>query len=195
MVEIKKKRDPFLATIRKKFSAEMRDRIMLAYKLAKYGHMGQKRQSGEEYFEHPKRVVLILMEELGIYDHEMIIAALFHDILEDSFILTSREIELIFGPRVRKLVDVLTKPEIADKTRKYLEYFFHLIHSEKAAFTIKLADRLSNMRELDECSPEMIRKQVKETEDIFIPLTREMESPLLPKLIEATEHAKSLLQS
>ena len=50
--------------LEKKLSSKYMDLVMLAYRLSKYGHRNQERDSGKRYFEHPKRVALILMKEL-----------------------------------------------------------------------------------------------------------------------------------
>src|ERR1035437_7654614 len=76
--------------------AEM-EKLDFAYQLAKYGHRNQLRETDARYFEHVRAVAIILAEEFGIFDVEIIIAALFHDILEDSYILTENRIKTIFG--------------------------------------------------------------------------------------------------
>src|SRR5690349_20108516 len=82
--------------------------VMMAYRFAKYGHRGQERDGGGRYFDHPRDVSVILLRQ-GIQDHEVIIAALLHDVMEDSFILTWEDLEHIFGSRVCGIVKLLSK--------------------------------------------------------------------------------------
>ena len=58
-------------------------RLELAYTFAKEKHAGQKRASGEEYFTHPLQVAFIAAEEYEL-DVDSIIAALLHDVVEDT---------------------------------------------------------------------------------------------------------------
>ena len=84
-------REEFEKLLRFKMSPDNLKLVMKAYRMSKYGHRGQKRDSGERYFEHPKTVALIIAGEFKIYDHEVISAALLHDDVEDSFIFGNNE--------------------------------------------------------------------------------------------------------
>src|SRR5690349_9219191 len=94
--------------IKKHFIPSQVRLIMLGYRLSKHGHRGQMRDGGGRYFDHPREVSLILLRQ-GVYDHEVIITALLHDVMEDSFILTWEDLEFIFGSRVCGLVKLVTK--------------------------------------------------------------------------------------
>ena len=88
-------RASFEARLKYRMAPHLFELVMDAYRLSKYGHRGQKRDDGTRYFEHPRRVAKILLL-WGIYDHEMLIAALLHDIKEDSHILTWKKIRRDF---------------------------------------------------------------------------------------------------
>jgi (p)ppGpp synthase/HD superfamily hydrolase len=105
-------RQEFIGLLEGKIAPDLIDQIMLAYKLAKYAHKGQERDNGERYFDHPKRVARLLIQEWEIYDHQMIIAALLHDIVEDTFMLDTDDIGVIFGERVSVLVDAVSKRKV-----------------------------------------------------------------------------------
>jgi GTP diphosphokinase / guanosine-3',5'-bis(diphosphate) 3'-diphosphatase len=186
-------RQQFIKLLEYKVAPNLLDYIILAYKLAKYGHKGQQRLNGVRYFEHPKKVALILIEELHVFDHEMIIAALLHDMIEDSYLLDIKDVEMIFGKRIKLLVNTLTKAESPNKFEKTLEYHYNLVKAEESAIIIKLADRLHNMRDLIHCSKKKITKQVKETEEIFIPLAEKKHPYLYKEIKKATEKAKKIL--
>ena len=141
------------------------EKIETAYIFAKYGHRNQMRDDQiTRYFEHPKAVTLILIQELQIFDWHAIVLGLLHDIKEDSFILSWEMVQKIFGPTVTRGLKVLTK-----EPKKGYEK--RLIQSEnKLALTVKLCDRLHNMRTINNCSKEKIERKIKETEKKYLPI-------------------------
>ena len=140
--------------------------IMMAYRFSKYGHRGQERDSGGRYFEHPRAASLILLHQ-GILDHEVIIATLLHDVLEDSFILTWEDLEYIFNSEVCTLVKLVTKEPGLSKDI----YWSRLAGGSPRAWLVKLADRLHNLSTLGDWTPERQIKKVKETRQKILPLT------------------------
>ncbi len=134
--------------------------IMMAYRFSKYGHRGQAREGGGRYFNHPREAALILLER-SVFDHEVIIAALLHDVMEDSFILTWPDLEFIFGSRICAIVKLLTKEPGLPKE----QYIPRLLGGMPEAMLVKLADRLHNLTTLNECSREKQIKQIKETRE------------------------------
>ena len=152
-----------------KFSISPSDfrRVMRAYQLSKHGHKGQSRETGERYFEHPKAVAVVLITELRITDPDTVIAALLHDIQEDSFILTWEDIEDIFGKDIVRYVRAVTK----EPGKDYLE---NLLRAPTSALFVKLADRLHNLRTLEACRPEKKLKQIKETREKYIQIMEEL---------------------
>src|SRR5690349_9775501 len=80
----------------------MRDLMLVeaAYVFAKHGHRAQFRKETDpetgkkvRYFEHPRRVALILIDEVRCVDPVMIMAALIHDCIEDTQMITAEFIE------------------------------------------------------------------------------------------------------
>ena len=57
-------------------------RLRQAYLVARDAHEGQTRSSGEPYITHPVAVACILAEMK--LDHETLMAALLHDVIEDT---------------------------------------------------------------------------------------------------------------
>ena len=80
--------------------------VTAAYDFAEDAHSGQKRLSGEPFFEHPKQTALFLAD-LKL-DANTISAALLHDVIEDCDISYSQLSEE-FGEDVAYLVDGVTK--------------------------------------------------------------------------------------
>ena len=79
-----------------------KDLLEKAYNFASDGHMNQKRASGEPYITHPLQVALYL-SDLSM-DLETIIAAILHDLIEDTDI-TYKNIKKEFVSYVPNIVD------------------------------------------------------------------------------------------
>lgn len=149
--------------------------IKLAYTLAKFGHRAQLRKElidGKpvRYFEHVRRVAIILMDDMKIMDRDMIIAALLHDSLEDTEDLTAELLEHSFGPQVAGMVTLLSKiPK-----EGYHERLKHCNHWKTIA--LKMCDRLDNLRSLmvPGVSLEFQKKQIQETKEHYIPLFEQL---------------------
>lgn len=144
--------------------------IHLAYTLAKFSHRAQVRKETDEhgqavrYFEHVRRVALVLIDEAKIVDPTMIIAALLHDGPEDTRDLTPGMIEHCFGPDVVAIVKTLSKVP----KEGYLDRFY--ISGDWRPFVIKACDRLDNLRSLSSAPVEFQDKQLKETQEKYVPL-------------------------
>ncbi len=82
------------------------DALNRAYVYAMKQHGTQTRESGDPYFSHPIEVAGILTE-LKL-DSSSIITALLHDVVEDTD-ATLKDIELLFGKDIGRLVDGVTK--------------------------------------------------------------------------------------
>jgi (p)ppGpp synthase/HD superfamily hydrolase len=165
---IQENRESFFAELRLLPPSQILD-VELAYTMAKFSHRSQVRKElGPDgkplrYFEHVRRVALILMRELGFRGRDMVIAALLHDGMEDTRDLTPEMIEHTWGPRVTSLVKVLSKvPE-----EGYLERFME--STDWRAYMIKACDRLDNLRSLG-TDVSFRHKQLRETSEKYMPL-------------------------
>lgn len=150
--------------------------IDLAYTLSKYVHRAQVRMELDSegkplrYFEHPRRVALILMDTVGITDPIILCATLLHDTAEDSEELSPAAIERYWGSEVASLVQLLSKiPK-----EGYVERLNK--HGDWRTLLIKACDRLDNLRSLDpaDVSGEFRTRQLKETHELYIPLFQKM---------------------
>lgn len=147
-------------------------RIEKAYEFGKLAHDGQKRMSGEPYFMHPIAVALKLID-LGP-DEDMIIAALLHDVSEDTD-FTLDDIEERFGPNVRNLVCGLekvakVKSRLNEPNVENLRKMFVSMASDLRVIVIKLCDRWHNMSTLDHVAEHKQVRIAKETLDVYIPI-------------------------
>ena len=153
------------------------DQIMKAFTLADQAHEGQFRASGEPYIMHPLAVAEILAH-LQI-DHITLIAALLHDVVEDTE-YTKEDIEKLFGSEVAFLVDGVTKLnqfQYETKEDRQMENYRKMILAmakDVRVVVIKLGDRLHNMRTLKHMRSDKQKRIAKETLEIFAPLAHRL---------------------
>ncbi len=140
-------------------------------------HVNQKRLSGEPYIIHTIRVASILADmEL---DCQTLIAALLHDVLEDTEISTD-SLEDSFGEEVRVLVDGVTKlgklpfKSFEDYQAENLRKMFLVMAKDIRVVLIKLADRLHNMRTIHALRRDKQTRIAQETLEIYAPLAHRL---------------------
>jgi len=158
-------------------------KIRYAYYLAENAHRGQARCSGEPYITHPVAVAGILVDLR--MDDDSIIAALLHDVLEDTNALKPEDIERLFGAEVLHLVEGVTKLRFkpqgslspreraaaeTNRTAETLRKMLLAMAKDFRVMVIKLADRLHNMQTLDAMPPDKQIRIASETLDVFAPL-------------------------
>lgn len=166
----------------------LKEGIIKAYEYAQEMHSGQIRKfSNLSYFTHPKAVAR-LIEELTA-DETLIIAALLHDVVEDSD-ATVEDVKELFGQRVSSLVEELTSRRLKNGERKAEYLKVKMVEMTPDALTVKLADRLHNVTYLegDNVHTTFIIKYYKETREIINFLKEQIEfnkvQDLLVKRIE-----------
>lgn len=148
-------------------------RVERAFVLGKKMHEGQKRRSGEPYFNHPVAVTHML-SDLGA-DSETLIAALLHDTVEDTP-LTIADIGHEFDGKVPMLIDGVTKlnsddvglsPKL-DQQIETLRKIFTLMEQDVRIMVIKLVDRLHNMQTVEFLPPAKQELLAKETLEVYV---------------------------
>ncbi|MEL6492298.1 MAG: bifunctional (p)ppGpp synthetase/guanosine-3',5'-bis(diphosphate) 3'-pyrophosphohydrolase [Cyanobacteria bacterium J06634_6] len=154
------------------------DRLVCrAFEFAYQLHKGQLRASGDPYIAHPVAVAGLLRNLGG--DSAMVAAGFLHDVVEDTAV-TADELEGIFGPEVRHLVEGVTKLSkfnFDSKTEQQAENFrrmFLAMAKDIRVIVVKLADRLHNMRTLEHLKPEKQIRIARETLEIFAPLANRL---------------------
>ena len=148
--------------------------IFLAYRLSEYAHRKQGRKTGEPFFDHPRSVALILMQDLHIYDKDILITALLHDVLEDSKHFSEYTLTFFFGEKITNYIKKLTKKVDVYKFKEERDavYYSQVLSSDYPVVLIKLADRLDNMRDVHGLCMRAIHDFIKETKEIYIPLSK-----------------------
>jgi len=153
------------------------ERIEAAYAFAFHAHDGQFRISGEPYITHPLAVADIVSD--WRLDSQALIAALLHDVMEDTPIV-KQEIAERFGKTAAELVDGLSKLdkiEFRSHEEAQAENFRKMLlamASDLRVILIKLADRLHNMRTLDSVRPDKRRRIANETLEIYAPIANRL---------------------
>lgn len=129
-------------------------KILNAAAFAAEKHTGQKRKDGHEpYINHPIEVADLLTDVGNVDDDEIIIAALLHDTVEDCGV-TFAEIEERFGATVAGYVRELTDDKSLPKAERKRLQIEHAPHLSNGAKQIKLADKISNVRDVIDNPPE-----------------------------------------
>jgi len=151
--------------------------IRKAFDLAVEAHKTQRRKSGEPYIYHPIAVAHIAAKEISL-GTTSIICALLHDVVEDTD-YTLKDIEKLFGVKVSKIIDGLTKiQDVFDKNVSMQAENFRkmllTLSDDVRVILIKLADRLHNMRTLDAMKKPKQLKIASETLYLYAPLAHRL---------------------
>ena len=148
-----------------------------AFDLALAGHSNQKRHSGEPYITHPLHVAIYL-SNLSM-DIESIVAAILHDLIEDTDI-TYSQLKKEFGKEIADIVDGVTKLDKinynskeeakADAIRKMVI----AMSKDIRVLILKLADRLHNIETIDYLNEWKKEKIAQETLYVYAPLAHRL---------------------
>ena len=130
-------------------------RIFRAASFAAKQHRGQKRKGADAdpYINHPLEVANLLTDVGGIEDPDIITAALLHDTVEDTGV-SHEEIEKEFGSAVARYVREVTDDKSLPKQDRKRLQVEHAPHLSSGAKQIKLADKISNIRDVSASPPE-----------------------------------------
>lgn len=149
-------------------------RLLTAIQMATLAHVGQQRKgSGDPYVVHPIRVAASLTDvslPAGVSRETCLLAAVLHDVLEDTAL--PREIlRQEFGDEVVGVIEELTQDKSLPKPERRQQMLDHCGSMSAAARTVKLADRLDNMREMDGMGTEFIRRYCAEAKVMLAAMT------------------------
>jgi len=174
----------------------LNDKINKALEFSIEAHKEQFRKSGEPYIVHP-----ILVSAITAYfsnDESMVIAALLHDVVEDTDI-TLETISDEFGKDVAHIVDGLTKiieirehelaPSSSDNSKllsSALTFRKMLVASidDVRVLVVKLCDRIHNMLTLDALKSEKQRRISEETLVVYAPIAHRLGISTIKNILE-----------
>ena len=176
-IEIAKRYKEMLKNTYVTLSDEDKKLIRKAFDLAVEAHKDQRRKTGEPYIYHPIAVAQIVADEIGL-GATSIASALLHDVVEDTD-YTLDDIEKLFGKKIAKIIDGLTKISVLNKqdvsiqSENYKKLLLTLSEDVRVIL-IKIADRLHNMRTLGSMREDKQLKIASETIFIYAPLAHRM---------------------
>ncbi|RUO79993.1 bifunctional GTP diphosphokinase/guanosine-3',5'-bis(diphosphate) 3'-diphosphatase [Idiomarina tyrosinivorans] len=156
---------------------EQVERVYQAFLLANDAHIEQKRSSGEPYITHPVAVAGLLAEMR--LDHETLMAAILHDVIEDTEV-TKEDLAEEFGHTIAELVEGVSKLDKLQfnskeeaQTENYRKMIMAMVQDIRVIL-IKLADRTHNMRTIQHLRPDKRRRIARETLEIYAPLAHRL---------------------
>tara|TARA_Y100000816_G_scaffold186896_1_gene135830 strand:- start:86 stop:667 length:582 start_codon:yes stop_codon:yes gene_type:complete len=130
-------------------------RFIDAVRFATLKHADQKRKAANAatvpYIVHPLEAAQIL-SECGISDEDILIAAVLHDILEDTD-GTENDLRFKYGERVLGIVKEVTDDPALSRDEKKARQESEASGKSYAAKIVKAADKTSNMKDLVRCPP------------------------------------------
>ncbi len=152
------------------------EEIERAYHFAESYHGGQFRRTGHAYITHPLAVAHILAEMR--MDHQSVMAAIMHDVLEDTDASKSALAEE-FGEEVADIVDGVSKlgsifQSRAEAQAENFQKMAMATARDLRVILVKLADRLHNMRTIGVMPPESRRRIARETLDYYAPIANRL---------------------
>ena len=125
-------------------------RFIDAVRYATLKHATQTRKAANAavvpYMVHPLEAAQILAG-VGITDEDILIAAVLHDVLEDTD-GTEEDIRFKFGDRVLGIVKEVTDDPGLPKKKQKERQITEAPHKSYAAKLVKAADKTSNMKDL-----------------------------------------------
>lgn len=168
------------------FERDAKELVRTAFDFAHIAHEGQKRKSGEPYFNHLVETAKNLAR-MGMRK-KVIAAGLLHDAVEDGM-ASEESLEKTFGPEIAFLVDGVTKLgkvryQGMKRHNESLRKLFIASAKDIRVIIIKLADRLHNMETLEHV-PEHKRERIAtETLEIYAPLAYRLGISALSRQLE-----------
>lgn len=157
-------------------SNEERELVKKVYDFAKAAHGGQKRLSGEPYFNHLFETAKNIAK-LGM-DATTVAGGFLHDTLEDTE-TKAETIEKEFGKEVLFIVEGVSKLGIlkyrgADRHNEALRKLLLATSKDLRVLIVKLCDRLHNIQTLSFVPPEKQKRIAMETLEIYAPIANRL---------------------
>ncbi len=164
-------------------------KITRAFGTALKTHGGEFRDENhlEPYINHPLKVALVITEELGIHNADLVCAALLHD----TTLKGDGELKQDFGEVIHDLVHNAAMPKIMNEEKALHKYFYNIANSSALIRYLILADRLEITRALKNAPQKnKILRYKEETQKYIIPIAEKTDENMVFKLSVALYELK-----
>jgi (p)ppGpp synthase/HD superfamily hydrolase len=128
--------------------------VLKALKFAAEKHSRQRRKDSDAspYVNHLIDIAEILASVGGIADLATLQGGILHDTIEDTE-TTADELERVFGPEVRRLIEEVTDDKRLPKLERKRLQIEHAPYLSTRAKLIKISDKISNVRDVTHSPP------------------------------------------
>lgn len=173
------------------------ERLVHAFRYAAAAHATHTRDEGSPFIEHPVAVAVLLYDDLGCRDVDILIAALNHDVLEDCEWLCQSDVATAIGERATNLVAEVTKElvppeEKAARDERYLQHLWDISDEGKL---LKLADRIHNLRSIPLANdPAKAHRYLEVSRRVFYPLALTVDPTAARLIAEACDAIDAYLR-
>jgi len=135
--------------------------ILKALEFAAGRHRSQFRKGLDRtpYINHPIQVASLLANEAGESDTALLVAAILHDVIEDTVDSVKERDELcsiisrMFGEEILQLTLEVTDDKTLDKSERKRLQVENASHKSVNAKKLKIADKIMNLRDIAENPP------------------------------------------
>lgn len=146
--------------------------VKLGLIVCRGAHFGIERKwTNEPYSQHPERVAQAVMD-LGLFGRYSVLAALLHDVVEDTTVTIS-EIRKLFGPIVMYMVrDLTDQSEGKNRAERKRNEADRLARCDAWVQTIKVCDLNDNAKSIFEHDPKFAEVFAQEYDYLLGVLTK-----------------------
>jgi guanosine-3',5'-bis(diphosphate) 3'-pyrophosphohydrolase len=125
----------------------------ISFSAKKHRFQRRKGSDGEPYINHPLAVANLIATIGKVTDHEILMAAVLHDTIEDTE-TTAEELTELFGENVCSMVLEVTDDKSLPKHERKLKQIEHAPSLSFGAKHVKLCDKISNVSDVLQNPPE-----------------------------------------
>ena len=122
-----------------------------AFAAEKHRLLRRKDAEASPYINHPIQVAYILVRA-DVEDPVVLASALLHDTIEDTE-TTHDELEIVFGHEIANIVVECSDNKSLTKLERKQAQIDHAAHLSKRAKLVKIADKISNVSDIDGAPP------------------------------------------
>lgn len=132
----------------------MTKQLITALAFAADKHRNQRRKDADAspYINHPIALANLLLNEAGVEDQRVLVAAILHDTIEDTD-TTEQELVKHFGKDIADIVLEVTDDKALPKAERKRLQIEHAAHISRRAKLVKLADKICNLRDITASPP------------------------------------------